>query len=134
MTNMEHASIRCMINNTFLVIDLSSLWVQYKNINIKHFFECQNKFSIPNTEVDLGDFDLHGKMIYHSVNLLDLKLTFLDEKALRIKNQETHSFFLSLIRAAIIYTAPKPEQENEDWFGEKLFDEEYSKKNDSSNI
>ncbi len=127
MNYMEHSSIRCMINNEFLVIDLSAFCSQYKRFNLKSIVESQ-KISIPSTtEIELGDFDLRGKMNYQNVDLLNLKLTFLDEKSIQISNQDTYASIRSLFENVIIHKEVKPDQEDDDWFGEKLCDGKYPK-------
>ena len=110
-----------MLNNEFLTINLFALYSKYKAFNLKDIAITQDTTVTLVTEVELGDFDLQGKMIYQKVDLLNLKLTFLDEKSIQITNQDTYNYIRNLFAAAIIYSEIKPEQEDEDWFGEKLF-------------
>jgi hypothetical protein len=116
-----------MINNEFLVIDLSTFFSHYKSLNLKSIIEFQENLNLQGIEIELGDFDLQGKMVYHEVDLLNLKLTFLDEKAIQIKNQDTYSLIKKLFKKTTIHTELKPDLEDEDWFGEKLFDGKYPK-------
>lgn len=118
---MENASIRCMINNEFLVINLFDFYSKNKSLNLKSIAKDQKDSGLLLTEVELGDFDLQGKMIYQKVDLLNLKLTFLDEKSIQITNQDTFSYLRSLFENAIIYSEVKPGHDDDDWFGEKLF-------------
>ena len=110
-----------MLNNEFLTINLFALYSKYKAFNLKDIAITQDTTVTLVTEVELGDFDLQGKMIYQKVDLLNLKLTFLDEKSIQITNQDTYNYIRNLFAEAIIYSEIKPEQEDEDWFGEKLF-------------
>lgn len=124
---MEQAFIRCMINNEFLVIDLFAFYAENNSLNLKTIVNSKKDSISIIDEIELGDFDLQGKMIYHPVDLRSLKLTFLDEKSIRISNQDTYSFIRSLFNKAIIHKEIKPDKEEEDWFGEKLFYGKYPK-------
>src|ERR1035437_6618874 len=124
---MENASIRCMINNEFIVINLFVFYTQYKGINLKAIIKSKEDSVSLLTDIELGDFDLQGKMNYQKVDLLNLKLTFLDEKSIQITNKDTFSYIRNIFENAIIFSEYKPNQEDEDWFGEKLFYGKYPK-------
>lgn len=115
------------MNNEFLVINLFAFYSKYKDLNLRNIINNQGDSALILTEIELGDFDLQGKMIYKKVNLLDLKLTFLDEKSIQITNQDTYSYIRNLFANTITYSETKPNQKDEDWFGEKLFYGKYPK-------
>jgi len=124
---MENASIRCMINNEFIVINLFIFYAQYKSFTLKSILKSKEDSVSLLTDIELGDFDLQGKMNYQQVDLRNLKLTFLDEKSIQITNKETFSSIRNIFEKAIIYSEYKPDQKDEDWFGEKLFYGKYPK-------
>jgi hypothetical protein len=124
---MKENTIRLLVDRKYLVIDVSKLSSFYGSFFLHEIIEKNDlkAFSFEGTE--LGDFDLRGKMSYHTTQLEKLKLTYLDEKAIKFKDAEKVVLFKKLLAPGIIYTEKMDESNDEDWFGEKLFLGEYGR-------
>lgn len=118
---MKENTIRLLLNREFLVVDVSAIASFYGSFFLHEIIEKSALDGVFFNEMELGDFDLQGKMSYHPTQIEKLKLTFLDEKALLFKSQDNAGLFRNLLNPGIIYSEKMAEADDEDWFGEKLF-------------
>lgn len=124
---MKENTIRFLVNRDFLVVDISVLSAFYGSFFLHEIIEKADLETISFDECELGDFDLQGKMTYSPTSLEKLKLTYLDEKAILFKNQESAGLFKNLLTPGIIHSEQMAETDDEDWFGEKLYYGKYGR-------
>ena len=108
-----------------MVVDVSLLSSLYDTFFISEIIEKAGLNVCIFEETELGDFDLAGKMCYFPTKLENLKLTYLDEKAILFKRPESAELFKKLLTSSIIYSENMSETDDEDWFGEKLYYGQY---------
>ena len=118
---MKENTIRLLLNREFLVLDLSAITSFYGSFFLHEIIEKSGTDGAFLKEIELGDFDLQGKMSYHPTQIEKLKLTYLDEKALLFKSQDNAGLFRNLLNPGIILSEKMADADDEDWFGEKLF-------------
>lgn len=109
-----------------MVVDVSLLSSLYDTFFISEIIEKAGLNAGVFEETELGDFDLQGKMCYFPTKLENLKLTYLDEKAILFKRHESAELFKKLLTSSIIYSENMSETDDEDWFGEKLYYGQYA--------
>ena len=124
---MKENTIRFLVNREFLVVDVSVLSSFYGSFFLHEIIEKSDYEASSFDGSELGDFDLQGKMCYSPTALEKLKLTYLDEKAILFKSQESADLFKKLLAPGIIYADQMAETDDEDWFGEKLFYGKYGR-------
>lgn len=124
---MKENTIRFLVNRDFLVVDVSVLSAFYGSFFLHEIIEKADLETISFDECELGDFDLQGKMTYSPTSLEKLKLTYLDEKAVLFKSQESAGLFKKLLTPGIIHSEQMAETDDEDWFGEKLYYGKYGR-------
>lgn len=126
-TSMKENTIRFLINREYLVIDVSILSSFYDNFFIYEIIDKTGLDLSALEETELGDFDLQGKMTYSPTKLENLKLTYLDEKAILFNRPESAELFKKILSSSIIYSEKMSETDDEDWFGEKLYFGQYGR-------
>ena len=124
---MKENTIRFLVNREFLVIDVSVLSSFYGSFFLHEIIEKADLNTLSFDGSELGDFDLQGKMSYSPTRLEKLKLTYLDEKAILFKSQESAVLFKKLLTPGIIHSEKMAETDDEDWFGEKLYYGKYGR-------
>lgn len=124
---MKENTIRLLMNRELLVLDLSAITSFYGSFFLHEIIEKTSSDAASFKEMELGDFDLQGKMSYYPTQIEKIKLTYLDEKALLFKSADNAGLFRNLLYPGIIFSEKMSESDNEDWFGEKLFYGKYDK-------
>jgi hypothetical protein len=124
---MKENTIRFLVNREFQVVDVSALSSFYGSFFLHEIIEKADLETLSFEGCELGDFDLQGKMSYSPTRLEKLKLTYLDEKAIQFKSQESAVLFKKLLTPGIIHSEKMAETDDEDWFGEKLFYGKYGR-------
>jgi len=124
---MKENIIRLRVDREFLVVDVSKIANHYGSFFLHDIIQ-KNDLNVETfDETELGDFDLQGKMSYCTTKLEKLKLTYLDEKAILFKNQNIALLFYNLLLPGIVYSEKMSKDDDDDWFGEKLFFGEYGR-------
>ena len=124
---MIENTIRLLLNREFLVLDLSAITSFYGSFFLDVIIEKSGTTATSLNEMELGDFDLQGKMSYHPTQIEKFKLTYLDEKALLFKSPDVAEHFKSILTPGILFSRKMADTDDDDWFGETLFYGKYEK-------